>query len=48
MSIKNFNNLQCLVFEISSFEFNDYRGFHAGAVVHKLSVGGVFLLNTVV
>ena len=39
--VQNFNSLRCLVLEISSLKFDDHRGFHAGAGVHKLFVGGV-------
>ena len=39
--IQNLNSLRCLVLEISSFEFDNYRLFNAGAGVNKLFVGGV-------
>ena len=42
---QNFNSLRCLVLVIPSFEFDDYRGFRASAGVHKLSVGGVLLID---
>ena len=31
--IQHFKSLRCMVLEISSFEFDDYRGFRAGAGV---------------
>ena len=43
--IQNFSSLRCLFLEKLSFEFDDYRGFRAGAGVHKLFVGGVTLLS---
>ena len=32
--IQNFNSLRCFVLEISSFEFDDHRGFRASAPSH--------------
>ena len=40
-SIQNLIRLGCFVLEISSFQFDEYRGFRTAAGVHKLFVGGV-------
>ena len=45
-TIENSIGLWCLVLEISSFEFDDYRGCHAGAGVHKRFVDGVWTIST--
>ena len=42
--IQNCNSLLPFVFEISSFELDDYRGFCTGVGVHKLFVGGVCVI----
>ena len=38
---QNFNSLQRLVLEISTFEFDAYYGFCAGAGVREFFVGGM-------
>ena len=43
--MQNFNSLWYLVLKISSFEFDDHRGFRAGAGVHKLFVCCIFTLQ---
>ena len=40
--MQNFNSLECLVLEISAFQYEACHGFRAGASVHKLVVGGVW------
>ena len=42
--IQNCNSQRSSVFEISSFEFDYYRGFCAGGGVHKLFVGCVCVI----
>ena len=41
--MQNFNSLGSLVLEISAFQYEACHGFRAGASVHKLFVGGVYV-----
>ena len=41
--MQNFNSLGCLVLEISAFQYEACHGFRAGASIHKLFVGGVYI-----
>ena len=43
--MQNFNSLGCLVLEIAAFQYEACHGFRAGASVHKLFVGGVYVIR---
>ena len=46
--MQNFNSLGCLVLEISAFQYEACNGLRAGASVHKLFVGGVYSVLTLI
>ena len=43
--MQNFNRLGFVVLEIPAFQYEAYHRFRAGAGVHKLFVGGVFVIK---